>query len=51
MLKDLMETGQIPRVPVHFDSPMAIKAIEIFLKAHREYSEEAKTLIRNTVPR
>ena len=46
MIKDLMETGQIPRVPVHFDSPMAIKAIEIFLKHTEEYSEEAKALIQ-----
>ena len=46
MLKDLMETGQIPRVPVHCDSPMAIKAINIYLKHTEEYSEEAKALIQ-----
>src|SRR5205823_13991029 len=30
MLKQLMESGQIPRLPVFCDSPMAIKAVEIF---------------------
>src|SRR5439155_4500414 len=45
MLKDLMESGQIPRVPVHADSPMAIQAVEIYLKHTDEFSEEAKQLI------
>jgi len=45
MLKELMETGQIPRVPVHTDSPMAIKAVQIFLKYSGEFSPETKTLI------
>jgi metallo-beta-lactamase family protein len=45
MLKQLMEDGQIPKVPVHIDSPMAIKAIDIFLKHTEEYSEETKALI------
>lgn len=45
MLKELMESGQCPRVPVYCDSPMAIKAVEIFLKHTEEYSDETKTLI------
>jgi metallo-beta-lactamase family protein len=32
LLKEVMETGQAPHVPVFVDSPMAIKAVEIFLK-------------------
>ena len=40
MLKELMEAGQIPRVPVYCDSPMAIKAVEIFMKHTEEYSDE-----------
>ena len=40
-----METGQIPRVPVHTDSPMAIKAVQIFLKYTGEFSPETKALI------
>ncbi len=45
MLKDLMETGKVPRVPVHTDSPMAIKAVEIFVKHTEEYSEETRRMI------
>ena len=46
MLKELMESGQIPRVPVFCDSPMAIKAVEIYLKHEEDYTEEARSLIR-----
>jgi metallo-beta-lactamase family protein len=45
MLKELMESGQISRIPVYADSPMAIKAVEIFLKHSEEYSDEARELI------
>ncbi len=45
MLKELMELGQAPRIPVYCDSPMAIKAVEIFLKHTEEYSDATKQLI------
>jgi metallo-beta-lactamase family protein len=45
LLKELMETGQIPRVPVHADSPMAIKAVQIFLKYAGEFTPDTKALI------
>lgn len=45
MLKELMESGQCPRVPVYCDSPMAIKAVEIFLKHTEEYSNATKELV------
>jgi metallo-beta-lactamase family protein len=45
LLKELMETKQVPNVPVHADSPMAIKAVEIFLKHAEEFSPETKALI------
>ena len=45
MLKELMESGQSPRIPVYCDSPMAIKAVEIFLKHAEEYSDATKQLI------
>jgi metallo-beta-lactamase family protein len=45
LLKQLMESGDIPRVPVHTDSPMAIKAVQIFLKHEEEFSPETKALI------
>jgi len=38
--------GQVPRVPVHADSPMAIKAVQIFLKHTEEFSPQTKDLIQ-----
>ena len=46
LLKELMETKQVPSVPVHADSPMAIKAVEIFLKHTEEFTPETKALIQ-----
>jgi metallo-beta-lactamase family protein len=46
MVKELMETGQIPALPVYCDSPMAIKAVEIFLKHSEEYTPQAAALIK-----
>jgi metallo-beta-lactamase family protein len=46
LLKELMEDGRVPHVPVYADSPMAIKAVEIFLKHKEEYSERARSLIQ-----
>ena len=46
ILKELMETGQIPPVAVYCDSPMAIKAVDIFLKHSEEYTPQAAALIR-----
>jgi metallo-beta-lactamase family protein len=45
LLKELMETHQIPHVPVHTDSPMAIKAVQIFLKHTEEFTPQTKELI------
>lgn len=46
ILKHLIESGQIPHIPVFCDSPMAIKAVEIFLKHDEEYSDETRDMIR-----
>ncbi len=46
ILKELMESGQIPRVPIYCDSPMAIKAVNIFLKYSGEYTPQAADLIK-----
>ncbi len=46
IVKHLIESGQIPRIPVFCDSPMAIKAVEIFLKHDEEYSDETREMIR-----
>jgi metallo-beta-lactamase family protein len=45
MLKELMESGQIPRIPVFCDSPMAIQAVEIFMKHSEDYTEETRRLL------
>jgi metallo-beta-lactamase family protein len=45
LLKDMMESGQIPRIPIHVDSPMAIKAIQVFLKHSEDFTPETKALI------
>ena len=48
ILKQLMESGQIPRIPVFCDSPMAIKAVEIFLKHSEEYTDETRNMIQQS---
>lgn len=45
MLKDMMLKGEIPQVPVHADSPMAVQAIQIFLKHMEEFSDDTKQMI------
>ena len=45
MLKELMEAGEIPRLPVHADSPLAIQAVEVFLKYSEEFSPQTRELI------
>lgn len=45
IVKQLMESGQIPRIPVFIDSPMAIKAVEIFMKYAEEFNADARNLV------
>lgn len=45
MVKELMESGQAPKVPVYCDSPMAIKAVQIFLQHTEEFSDATKQLV------
>jgi metallo-beta-lactamase family protein len=45
LIKELIESGLVPRIPVFIDSPMAIKAVEIFLKYADEFTEDARTLV------
>ncbi|MBV8206414.1 MAG: MBL fold metallo-hydrolase [Acidobacteria bacterium] len=45
LLKEMMEAGEMPRVPVHVDSPMAIQAVEIFLKHAEEFSDDTRSMI------
>lgn len=46
VIKEMMESGEIPRVPVYCDSPMAIKAVEIFMKHSEEYTPQTAALIK-----
>jgi metallo-beta-lactamase family protein len=46
ILKHLVESGQMPPLPVFCDSPMAIKAVQIFLKHTEEYSDDTRNLIQ-----
>jgi metallo-beta-lactamase family protein len=45
VLKQLMEERLAPRVPVFADSPMAIQAVQVFLKHTEEFSSGTKELI------
>jgi len=45
LLKELMEEKQIPKIPVHIDSPMAISAIQVFLKHSEDYTPRTRDLI------
>lgn len=45
LVKELMEEGMIPRVPVYADSPMAIKAVNVFLKHREEFTADTKRMI------
>ncbi|HEX4604934.1 MAG TPA: MBL fold metallo-hydrolase, partial [Candidatus Angelobacter sp.] len=46
LLKELMESNQVPRVPVFIDSPMANKAVEIFMKYSEEFTDATRELVR-----
>ncbi|HVK30669.1 MAG TPA: MBL fold metallo-hydrolase [Nocardioides sp.] len=39
-LERLERTGRIPRVPIHVDSPMALEALGVYLRALEEGSEQ-----------
>jgi metallo-beta-lactamase family protein len=41
-LRELMEAGKIPRVPVYADSPMALKALTFYRQAINESSPEIR---------
>ncbi len=43
-LAELFRRGTVPRVPVFLDSPMAIKATELYLKHASLFDTQAKTL-------
>ena len=41
-LRELMETGKIPRIPIYADSPMALKALDYYREAINSESKEIR---------
>ena len=44
-LGEFHRQGLLPDIPIYLDSPLAIKATEIFRKSKRQYDEEAQTIV------
>jgi metallo-beta-lactamase family protein len=45
ILGEFHRSGSLPRIPIYLDSPLAIKATEIFRKNKTYYDEEAKAIV------
>jgi len=45
VLGEFLRGGLIPEIPIYLDSPLAIKATEIFRKNKQYYDEEAKAIV------
>jgi metallo-beta-lactamase family protein len=45
ILGEFQRAGRIPKIPIFVDSPLAIKATEIFRKNKRYYDEEAQAIV------
>jgi metallo-beta-lactamase family protein len=45
ILAEFYRDGLLPNIPVYLDSPLAIKATEIFRKNKKYYDEEARTIL------
>jgi len=43
---DLMEHGRVPRIPVYLDSPLSIRATDVYRKHTSYFSPNAKALIK-----
>lgn len=48
-LRELTHTGDLPRVPVYVDSPMAREALEVYRRAVREGARDIRTRVRANV--
>lgn len=46
-LNDLIEHGRVPQIPVFIDSPLAIKATEIYRRYDSYYNKEALYIIKS----
>lgn len=47
ILGEFYRNGKLPDIPIYLDSPLAIKATEIFKNNQKYYDEEAKELLKN----
>jgi metallo-beta-lactamase family protein len=47
LLGEFQREGALPEIPVYLDSPLAIKATEIFRKNKKYYDEEARAIVEN----
>ena len=45
ILGEFQRSGLLPDIPIYLDSPLAIKATEIFRKNKKYYDEEAKAIV------
>lgn len=46
-INDLVENGKVSKIPIYIDSPLAIKATEIYKKFSQYFDEEAQALIKS----
>lgn len=46
-INDLVEHGHIPKINIFLDSPLAIKATEVYKKYEKYFNENAKNIIRS----
>lgn len=49
VLSEFHRAGKLPDIPVYLDSPLAIKATDIFRKYRKEYDEEAQAIVSQGV--
>jgi len=49
ILSELNRSGKLPDIPVFLDSPLAIKATNIFRKYKKEYDEEALAIVNSGI--
>jgi len=47
LLGEFFRQGKLPDIPIYLDSPLAIKATEIFRKNKAWYDEEATAIVKN----
>ncbi len=47
LLGEFQRQGKLPDIPIYLDSPLAIKATEIFKRNKQDYDEEATAIVKN----